>query len=113
MVAAPSGGADGEPAVQLKDMSFSYRTYTGMKQVLFDVSLTLHPGSCCLLLGANGAGKSTMLRIIAGKHLVPEGQAVVLGKPSFLQTLGLSGISFLGDSWTRTVAFAGKMAPQP
>ena len=33
---------------------------------------------------------------------------MILGKPAFFQTLGVSGISFLGNStWTRPVAFVG------
>ena len=63
------------------------------------------------MIGANGAGKSTLLRILAGKHLHPENTVTILGKPAFLQTEGVSGISFLGNRWTRTVAFAGHSVP--
>ena len=38
----------------------------GQIQVLFDVSVEVEPGEMVALLGTNGAGKSTVLRVIAG-----------------------------------------------
>ncbi len=40
--------------------------YYGRAHVLFDVSLSLHPGEIVVLLGRNGAGKSTTLKSIMG-----------------------------------------------
>ena len=38
------------------------------KRVLFDeVNITFSPGNCYGIIGANGAGKSTFLKILAGK----------------------------------------------
>jgi ABC-type branched-subunit amino acid transport system ATPase component/predicted MFS family arabinose efflux permease len=50
------------PAVQVNDIDFSY----GPVQVLFDVGFEVHRGEVLALLGTNGAGKSTILRVIAG-----------------------------------------------
>ena len=37
------------------------------KRVLFDeVNVTFNPGNCYGVIGANGAGKSTFLRILSG-----------------------------------------------
>ena len=36
------------------------------KAVLKDIDLTIRPGTCVGILGANGSGKSTMLSILAG-----------------------------------------------
>ena len=39
------------------------------KRVLFDeVNATFTPGNCYGIIGANGAGKSTFLKIISGKQ---------------------------------------------
>jgi ABC-type branched-subunit amino acid transport system ATPase component/predicted MFS family arabinose efflux permease len=50
------------PALQVNDIDFSY----GPVQVLFDVDFEVRPGEVLALLGTNGAGKSTILRVIAG-----------------------------------------------
>ena len=39
------------------------------KRVLFDdVNISFTPGNCYGIIGANGAGKSTFLKIISGKQ---------------------------------------------
>jgi ABC-type branched-subunit amino acid transport system ATPase component/predicted MFS family arabinose efflux permease len=50
------------PALQVADVDFSY----GPVQVLFDVGFEVRRGEVLALLGTNGAGKSTILRVIAG-----------------------------------------------
>jgi ABC-type branched-subunit amino acid transport system ATPase component/predicted MFS family arabinose efflux permease len=50
------------PAVQVRDVDFHY----GAVQVLFGVELEVRRGEVLALLGTNGAGKSTILRVIAG-----------------------------------------------
>ena len=48
----------------------------GQSQCLRDISLRLDPGEIVALIGANGAGKSTTLRAIAGV-LPPQENTVV------------------------------------
>jgi ABC-type branched-subunit amino acid transport system ATPase component len=48
--------------LQINDIDYSY----GPIQVLFDVGFEVRPGEVLALLGTNGAGKSTILRVIAG-----------------------------------------------
>lgn len=55
------------PVLQVVKVDFSY----GPVQVLFDVNLEILRGECVALLGTNGAGKSTILRVVAGLE-VPE-----------------------------------------
>ena len=50
------------PALQVNNIDFSY----GHVQVLFDVAFEVRKGEVLALLGTNGAGKSTILRVIAG-----------------------------------------------
>jgi len=39
------------------------------KRTLFDeVNITFHNGNCYGIIGANGSGKSTFLKILAGNH---------------------------------------------
>ncbi len=50
------------PAIHVDSIDFSY----GHVQVLFDVGFEVRRGEVLALLGTNGAGKSTILRLIAG-----------------------------------------------
>ena len=62
------------PALQVVDVDFSY----GPVQVLFGVELEVARGETLALLGTNGAGKSTILRVIAGLG-TPRAATVRLG----------------------------------
>lgn len=48
-------------AVELRDVSFGY----GEREVIHDVSLRIAPGETVALVGATGAGKSTLAKLIA------------------------------------------------
>ena len=54
--------ADGQPLLELRDVGASYGPY----QALFEVSLTVRAGHALALVGANGAGKSTVARVATG-----------------------------------------------
>ncbi|MDX6427591.1 MAG: energy-dependent translational throttle protein EttA, partial [Gaiellaceae bacterium] len=49
--------------------------YGPERQVLSNISLSFLPGAKIGVLGANGAGKSTVLRIMAGKEEPSSGSA--------------------------------------
>ena len=53
---------DSVPVAQVSGIDFSY----GDVQILFDLSFEVHRGEVLALLGTNGAGKSTILKVIAG-----------------------------------------------
>lgn len=57
--------------LELEDIHFSY----GSVPVLFGVSFDVQPGEVLGLLGTNGAGKSTVLRVLAG--LSPPSRGIV------------------------------------
>lgn len=57
-----TAATDAVPAIQVNHIDFSY----GSVQILFDVSFEVRRGEVLALLGTNGAGKSTILRVIAG-----------------------------------------------
>ena len=53
----------------------------GGREVLRDVSLTVHPGEFTGLIGPNGAGKTTLLRIVLGLVPVTTGSVLIDGAP--------------------------------
>lgn len=64
--------------VQVDDLTFSYG-----KEKLFDgLSLELKPGNIYGLLGLNGAGKSTFLKLVCGLLFVDSGECLVDGLSS-------------------------------
>jgi ABC-type branched-subunit amino acid transport system ATPase component/sugar phosphate permease len=60
---------DDRPMLQLRNIDYSY----GPVQVLFDVNLDVRRGETLALLGTNGAGKSTVLRVISGLGIPSRG----------------------------------------
>jgi putative ABC transport system ATP-binding protein len=54
------------PALELRNVSKSYREGEAERVVLRDVSVTIARGEIVVLLGRSGSGKSTLLNVIAG-----------------------------------------------
>ncbi|CAL4922364.1 unnamed protein product [Urochloa decumbens] len=100
--------------VEISHLTFTYpgidgRPPPGAPPLIEDVCFSLDAGQRCLLLGSNGAGKTTILKILGGKHMVDPSMVRVLGRSAFHDTaLTSSGdLSYLGGEWRRDVAFAG------
>jgi ABC-type branched-subunit amino acid transport system ATPase component len=74
--AARRPDADADALLEATDIEFAY----GRLQVLFGVSLSLGRGEALGLLGTNGAGKSTVLRVIAGLSRPGRGRVVLDGE---------------------------------
>jgi ABC-type uncharacterized transport system ATPase subunit len=91
------------------------------------VSLDFHPGEIHVLLGENGAGKSTLVGLLAGMQRPDEGEILVRGKPTIIDSprrsmdLGIGTVFqrvllvpsltvienlMLGGSWRRPLARA-------
>ncbi len=64
------------PALELRNIHAGY----GKVPVLRDVTLTVPPGSIVTLLGANGAGKTTAMRIAAGLLKPSSGDVLIAGE---------------------------------
>jgi branched-chain amino acid transport system ATP-binding protein len=57
------------------------RAFYGDFQALFGVSLAVDEGETVAVIGANGAGKTTFLRAVAGALPVPAGAVEFAGRP--------------------------------
>lgn len=66
-------------AIEVRDLNFSFGEGELRKQVLYDVSLTIEPGTVVILMGPSGCGKTTLLTLLGGLRSVQEGQVSVLG----------------------------------
>jgi branched-chain amino acid transport system ATP-binding protein len=55
-------GLPGEPALEVSHVNAAYGPY----RALFDVTFSVPAGSVTALLGSNGAGKSTVARVVSG-----------------------------------------------
>lgn len=56
--------------------------YYGKTQALKDISVTFHENKIYGLFGRNGAGKTTMLNIIANRIFSPYGNVLLDGEPT-------------------------------
>jgi ABC-type branched-subunit amino acid transport system ATPase component/MFS family permease len=84
-------GPGAVPVLQLTDVDFSY----GGVQVLFGVDLEVAEGEVLALLGTNGAGKSTVLRVMSGLGTPSRGtvrlrgRAITYASPELRSELGI------------------------
>jgi ribose transport system ATP-binding protein len=62
------------------------KSFPGVK-ALKDVSFDLLPGELLAVIGENGAGKSTMMKILAGVQAADEGQVLIDGSPADLTSV--------------------------
>ena len=69
----------------------------GKKPLFQDVNLKFTPGNCYGIIGANGAGKSTFLKILSGE-LDPAKGTIILGKGERLSVLKQNHFEF--DEYT-------------
>jgi branched-chain amino acid transport system ATP-binding protein len=63
--------------LELQDVDVFYGDF----QALFSISLTIEEGQTFAVIGANGAGKSTMLRTVAGALRPRSGRVLFDGEP--------------------------------
>src|SRR5690606_23491621 len=76
---AADGGTAREETVPLLELA-GVRAGYGAIEVLHGVDLALRPGSLLALLGPNGGGKSTTMRVCAGLHPVTGGELRYAGR---------------------------------
>lgn len=64
------------PLIEVRNIS----KYYGSIVALNSISMSVHAGEVLCLLGDNGAGKSTMIKILSGVHKADEGEVLVGGR---------------------------------
>ncbi|MBO0776526.1 MAG: ABC transporter ATP-binding protein, partial [Actinobacteria bacterium] len=67
----------GPARIELRDVHFSYGPGSG--EALADVNLTIEPGETVALVGQTGAGKSTLVKLVARFYDVTAGSVLVDG----------------------------------
>lgn len=72
-------------AIEISGLRKSYKG----KLALDSIDLAVPAGSVCALLGSNGAGKSSLMKILAGLQKADGGTATVLGKDPWKQAQAL------------------------
>lgn len=94
MTAAVETPASQPAAVELHGVTRRFGRHTALD----DVSLTVPEGSILGLLGRNGAGKTTIMSIIAGQDRPSEGRVGVFGERPFENEHVLRQIMFVRDN---------------
>jgi ATP-binding cassette subfamily B protein len=77
MAAAPTQSSDTPPHVRFEEVSF---TYPGATRPTIDgLTLEIRPGEKLAIVGVNGAGKTTMMKLLAGLYQPTAGRITVDG----------------------------------
>ena len=79
MPATESAGADPQPAVRLTDVRRSFRAGKRVVAALDGITASAARGAVTGLIGPDGAGKTTLMRLIAGLLRADAGRIEVLG----------------------------------
>merc|ERR1712070_1197605 len=74
-------------------------SYAGSSPCLEGMSFAFSRGARILVVGANGACKSTVMSILGGKRMIPRGYARILGKDCFNDPAIAREVMYCGDWW--------------
>lgn len=75
--------------IELRNLNKTYVLHGTHQTVARDLNFTFPAGECVGLLGRNGAGKSSLLRMISGTMLPDSGEVIRTGSVSW--TVGFAG----------------------
>jgi len=85
------------PTLEVTKLNFSY--VMGAASDVKGISFSFNRGARILVVGANGACKSTVMSILGGKRMIPRGFAKVLGKDCFNDPSVTKDVMYCGDWW--------------
>src|ERR1700709_1731868 len=89
---------DAVDSAPILDAQGVHKRYGGV-HALRGASLTIYPGEVHALIGENGSGKSTMLKILSGQiqpdggEIVYEGQPTTFGDPTEALRRGIATVT--------------------
>lgn len=88
---------DTENGLEIEFRNVSFRYENAKEDILTDINLKIHSGEKLALIGLNGAGKTTMVKLICGFYEPTAGEILVNGRPKrcYSQDEYLSKISAL------------------
>lgn len=87
MVVKVKSKPSSQASISIQKLHFAFQESVQVP-IFRGLSVDVPSFSRCLILGANGVGKSTLLRILAGKHLIKDGSIKLLGQDPFSGDLG-------------------------
>lgn len=96
--------------LRFENVSKYYKSPTGRKVILDDLSLDIQVEQGLAILGMNGAGKSTLVRLIAGTEIPNKGHIHTRGRVSW--PMGLSGTFQPGMTGRENVRFVARIYDQ-
>lgn len=76
-MADDDGAAAASPVVSLRAASLSF----GRRTLWQDLDLDIHPGEFLAVLGPNGSGKTSLLKVLLGLQTLDSGTATINGQP--------------------------------
>ncbi len=79
--------------IQVENLTKKFETYTALK----NISCTIEDGCIYGLVGSNGAGKSTFLRVLCGVYKADSGSVTMDGKSIYENPVSKGQIAFIPD----------------
>lgn len=79
--------------IELKNVKMSFEDFNALD----GVNLTIDGGTAFGLLGSNGAGKSTILRLLSGVYKQTEGEVIIDGEPVYDNVSAKQKVFFIND----------------
>jgi zinc/manganese transport system ATP-binding protein len=73
-----NGSSTGIPVLSIQNASLSF----GARRLWSGLNLTVRPGEFVAVLGANGSGKTSLLRVILGQQRLTSGTVTIAGHPA-------------------------------
>ena len=92
--------------IKINNVNKSFITSEGRFDVLKNVSLSIEDGSCTVIGGENGSGKSVLMSIIAGLEESDSGKVECKGRPGLVFQEAETQI--LGETPREDIAFGPK-----